>query len=64
MLSIRNTAVGKFLTLSRPLKVGSQGCLRCHSTPEAAPPTMIALYGSQNVSDGLTARFERRPQGR
>jgi protein-histidine pros-kinase len=34
--------------LARPLKVGSQGCLRCHSTPEAAPPTMIALYGSQN----------------
>jgi HAMP domain-containing protein len=45
---IRNTQVGKFLTLTRPLKVGSQGCLRCHSTPEAAPPTMIALYGSQN----------------
>jgi protein-histidine pros-kinase len=45
---IRNTPIGKFLTLTRPLKVGSQGCLRCHSTPEAAPPTMIALYGSKN----------------
>src|SRR5829696_9417275 len=45
---IRNTPMGKFLTLPRPLKVGSQGCLRCHSTPEAAPPTMIALYGSKN----------------
>ncbi len=42
---IRNTPLGKFLTLTRPLKVGSQGCLRCHSTPENAPPTMIALYG-------------------
>ena len=45
---IRNTHIGKFLILTRPLKVGSQGCLRCHSTPEAAPPTMIALYGSKN----------------
>jgi HAMP domain-containing protein len=45
---IRNTPTGKFLTLTRPLKVGSEGCLRCHSTPEAAPPTMITLYGSKN----------------
>ena len=45
---IRDTPVGKFLTLTRPLKVSSQGCLRCHSTPNAAPTTMIALYGSQN----------------
>lgn len=45
---IRNTPVGKFLILTRPLKVGSQGCLRCHSTPDAAPATMIALYGPKN----------------
>jgi len=36
------------LTLSRPLKIGSAACLTCHSTPDAAPPTMVALYGSQN----------------
>ena len=45
---IRDTPVGKFLTLSRPLKVSSAACLTCHSTPEAAPATMVALYGSQN----------------
>jgi len=45
---IRDTPIGKYLTLTRPLKVTSQGCLRCHSTPEAAPSTMIALYGSNN----------------
>jgi HAMP domain-containing protein len=45
---IRETPSGRFLTLARPLKVGSQACLSCHSTPEAAPPTMVALYGSQN----------------
>jgi len=43
----RDTPTGRFLTLARPLKVG-QACLGCHSTPENAPPTMVALYGSQN----------------
>ncbi len=45
---IRDTPGGTFLTLAQPLKVGSQACLSCHSTPENAPPTMVALYGSQN----------------
>ena len=45
---VRDTLGGKYLTLSRPLKVGSAACLTCHSTPDAAPPTMVALYGSQN----------------
>jgi len=44
----RDTPSGRFLTLARPLKVGSQACLGCHSTPENAPATMVALYGSQN----------------
>jgi HAMP domain-containing protein len=48
MMSIRDTPGGDYLTLSRPLKVGSQTCLSCHSTPENAPATMVALYGSQN----------------
>jgi HAMP domain-containing protein len=43
----RDTPGGRFLTLARPLKVGSQACLSCHSTPDAAPATMVALYGSQ-----------------
>ena len=44
----RDTPGGQFLVLARPLKAGSQACLSCHSTPEAAPATMVALYGSQN----------------
>ena len=44
----RDTPGGQFLVLARALKAGSQACLSCHSTPEAAPPTMVALYGSQN----------------
>ena len=44
----RDTPVGRFLTLARPLKVASQTCLSCHSTPENAPATMVALYGREN----------------
>jgi len=44
----RDTPSGRFLTLARPLKVGSPACLSCHSTPDKAPATMVALYGSQN----------------
>jgi HAMP domain-containing protein len=47
-LEVRDTPAGKFLTLARPLKVGSAACLTCHSTPDAAPATMVALYGTQN----------------
>src|SRR5271169_2140638 len=44
----RDTPGGQSVVLARPLKIGSQACLTCHSTPEAAPATMVALYGSQN----------------
>jgi HAMP domain-containing protein len=47
-LIARDTPGGQFLVLARPLKIGSQACLTCHSTPDAAPATMVALYGSQN----------------
>ena len=48
LVATRETPSGQFLTLARPIKVGSQTCLSCHSTPENAPPTMVALYGTQN----------------
>jgi HAMP domain-containing protein len=47
-MATRDTPVGSFLTLSRPLKVSSPACLTCHSTPDVAPATMVALYGSQH----------------
>ncbi|HEY9645339.1 MAG TPA: DUF3365 domain-containing protein, partial [Chroococcidiopsis sp.] len=31
---------------ARPIVVTEQSCLRCHSTPAAAPPEMLAIYGS------------------
>jgi HAMP domain-containing protein len=48
MVVIRDTSGGRFLTLARPLKVTDQTCLSCHGTPEKAPATMVALYGSEN----------------
>lgn len=43
----RDTPGGPTLNLARPL-VAKPACLTCHSTPAAAPASMIALYGSQN----------------
>lgn len=34
--------------LARPIRIASESCLTCHSTPEAAPPAMIARYGPNN----------------
>ena len=39
---------GRFLTVAFPLVVKQEGCLRCHSTPEVAPPAMVDLYGPVN----------------
>ncbi|MEL6807545.1 MAG: DUF3365 domain-containing protein [Pseudomonadota bacterium] len=39
---------GRFLTMAYPITITQEGCLRCHSTPEAAPPAMVDLYGSVN----------------
>jgi protein-histidine pros-kinase len=36
------------LYIAKPIKVGKDSCLSCHSTPSAAPPSMIRLYGEAN----------------
>lgn len=38
---------GTILSYSQPIRV-TEGCLACHSTPEAAPPSMIDIYGRDN----------------
>ncbi|SHN13405.1 Tll0287-like domain-containing protein [Roseibium suaedae] len=35
----------RYLTVAFPLTIKQEGCLMCHSTPEAAPPAMVDLYG-------------------
>jgi protein-histidine pros-kinase len=44
----RDTPTGRALYLARPIQVKSKACLDCHSTVEAAPKTMLDLYGSAN----------------
>jgi protein-histidine pros-kinase len=43
----RETPAGTSLYLARPLRA-AKSCLECHSTPAAAPPAMVALYGTAN----------------
>lgn len=44
----RDTAAGGIISFSQPVRVINEGCLSCHSTPQAAPPSMIDVYGSAN----------------
>ena len=44
----RDTPTGKSLYLARPIQIKDQNCLVCHSTVDAAPETMIKLYGTAN----------------
>lgn len=44
---IRRTPEGARYVVAYPLVVDDPQCLACHATPEAAPPSMVALYGDQ-----------------
>ena len=44
----RETPTGRALYLSRPIQIKNPACLECHSTVDAAPKTMIDLYGPAN----------------
>jgi protein-histidine pros-kinase len=44
----RETPTGPALYIARPIQITNPACLGCHSTPEAAPATMIKLYGPSN----------------
>jgi protein-histidine pros-kinase len=44
----RETPSGPSLYLARPIKITKEACLTCHSTPEAAPKTLVAAYGESN----------------
>lgn len=42
----RDTPLGPALYLSHPIRVSNEACLACHTTPETAPPAMLAAYPS------------------
>ncbi|HWL83990.1 MAG TPA: DUF3365 domain-containing protein [Roseomonas sp.] len=45
---VRPTETDRLFYLARPIRVTQEGCLTCHSTPDRAPPAMLAKYGSTN----------------
>jgi HAMP domain-containing protein len=44
----RDTPTGRALYIARPIKITDGACLRCHSTAEAAPRTLVDKYGPAN----------------
>ena len=44
----RDTPRGSILSIAYPIRVNDKSCLDCHSTPQAAPASMVDLYGSAN----------------
>jgi HAMP domain-containing protein len=38
---------GDIFYVARPISITNQSCLRCHSTPEAAPKSQLTTYGSE-----------------
>ena len=47
VVGVRDTPMGKSLYLARPIRAKPE-CLVCHSTPSAAPVSLIARYGGDN----------------
>ncbi|HJW10719.1 MAG TPA: DUF3365 domain-containing protein [Albitalea sp.] len=44
----RDTPTGRSFYVARPIRITNPACLRCHSTVDAAPKTMIERYGPAN----------------
>jgi len=44
----RETPTGRMLYIARPITISDPACLACHSTPSAAPASMIQIYGENN----------------
>lgn len=44
----RDTPSGRALFIARPIRIADEKCLRCHSTVDAAPRTLVEKYGPAN----------------
>ena len=44
----RSAPGGQLFFIARPIQINKESCLRCHSTPEIAPPSMVERYGTKN----------------
>jgi protein-histidine pros-kinase len=47
-IGTRETPSGPALYIARPIKIEDGACLRCHSTVDAAPRTLVEKYGPAN----------------
>jgi hypothetical protein len=45
---MRDVGDERVFYLARPLRITDAACLACHSTPSAAPPSLLAKYGASN----------------
>ncbi len=48
LIGERDSETGRIFYLAHPLQIKKEACLACHSTPSAAPATMIEAYGNAN----------------
>jgi HAMP domain-containing protein len=48
LTGFRSFPAGDIFYVARPIAIANQSCLRCHSTPEAAPKSQLVTYGSDN----------------
>ena len=48
IVSERQSSTGRSLFIAKPIQIGNPACLQCHSTPSAAPPSMLKIYGEAN----------------
>ncbi|MDJ0508237.1 MAG: DUF3365 domain-containing protein [Crocosphaera sp.] len=44
----RTFSSGDIFYIARPLQVSKESCLRCHSTPDRAPQSLLTTYGREN----------------
>lgn len=45
IVSERQTNDGRFAYIARPIRIKSEQCLICHTTPAIAPKPMVTIYG-------------------
>ena len=48
LIGSRDTDLGPFLYMAKPIVIKNEACLACHNTPAEAPKTLIDAYGGQN----------------
>ncbi|MFQ3628523.1 MAG: DUF3365 domain-containing protein, partial [Cyanobacteriota bacterium] len=44
----RQSPAGRLYYTAKPIAITRESCLRCHSTPEAAPRSQLTTYGREN----------------